>query len=232
MTTGVPPAEVQDKVQQRGSRSIGQFFVPFTTIEDYARELKKDYDSCAIVDNIVRAGTHNTGHATLQDVDGEWSAGGQRDNPWFSRVYVESSYLARGQQHRFQSYCGVALKAWVADEGALAFGQPVSAATALRVQEAHTKLGNLLAPMHDLDLRSGVLMISEGVWLPEPDETIAAAPQDRCATCGEVIYFSNESWRHKSTRRAEALKAGVGFRGRAIKELDHLADPTEKGRLV
>lgn len=226
------PAEVLEQVQQRGSRSIGQFFVPFTSIEDYARELKKDHDAKSIVDNIVRAGTHNTGHASIQDVDGEWSPGGKRDNPWFSRVYVESSYLARGQQHRFETYCGVALKAWVADEKALAYGTPISEATALRVQEAHTKLGNLLAPMKDIDLRSGVLMISEGVWLPEPDETIEAAPQERCITCDTPIYFANEAWRAKSTKRAEHLVDGHGFQGRRIKQLHHLHHPTEKDKQV
>ena len=42
-------------------------------------------------------------------VEGTWSAGGNRHNPWYSRVYVESSYIARGQQVRMERYCGVAL---------------------------------------------------------------------------------------------------------------------------
>lgn len=227
----VPAAEVQDKVQQRGSRSISQWMVPFTTLEDYAGELKKDHDAGAIIDNIVRAATHNTGHATIQDVEGKWSAGGHRDNPWYSRVYVESSYLARGQQHRFETYCGVALKSWVTDEKGVAYGRPISAATALRVQEAHRKLGNLLAPMKDIDLRSGVLMISEGVWLPDPDETIEAAPEAHCATCSALIYYSNSQWRHMETGLAEHLVDGKGRYG-AIQKLDHLADPEEVGRQI
>ena len=230
MVKQASPAELLDRTSQRGSRSIGQFFVPFTDVDDYARELKRDFEIGAIVDNIVRAGTHHAGFANQADVEGTWSAGGHRKQPWYSRVYVESSYIARGQQVRMERYCGVALVA-SAPEVAWPFGRPLSEATALLVDETHRKLANALDGL-TVDLRSGVLMIADGVWLPEPDETIAAAPQERCATCLEDIYHSNGQWRHKSTRRAEHLVDGHGLRGQPMKRLEHLADPVEKGKLV
>lgn len=227
-----PATELIDRTKQRGSQAVEQFLVPFTDMAEYLRDLKADYDAepCAIQDKIVRVST-NTSRASQEDIEGPGSAGGHRLNPWYRRVYVRCTYVARGQLVQLSRYCGVALSD-AAPEGAWDYGRPLSEASALAVQEMHTKLANVLETMRDLDVRGGGFMIADGVWLPEPDETIAAAPQERCATCDQPIYFANLQWRHKATKRAETLVDGHGLRGQLMKVLDHLADPTEKGRLV
>lgn len=116
----------------------------------------------------------------------------------------------------------------------------------------------------ELEVRGGGMFTNDGqTWQANPEAKIdRASPvvEPVCATCGEDIYFANESWRHKETHRAEEWEertctrcGGSGFQERSPalgvfgdtrcicwagghpgieRRLDHLADPSVKNRLV
>lgn len=87
---------------------------------------------------------------------------------------------------------------------------------------------------------------------PPPEKPRTAASNDEgqlCVICREEIYFANEAWRHRSTRRAEAVNVvpctGCGGAGniksvgttrlctvchgnKTQSKFDHLAEPSEE----
>lgn len=217
------PAEIRDQTHKRDA-TVSQFEVHFTNPAEWVADFKRDHE--AIGDLIVRVATVNR-RASLDEVEGRWLPGGERIAKGWMAKSVAASYLCRGQLVKLSAYCGVTLE----EDSGLRDPRGLTAATALKLRDT---LQRVLQPLEGmgLDVRGGGIYVAEGEWIAAPDEEIAAAPKDTCATCGEDIYHANEQWRHKKTKRAEALVATAkkGVAGRPVMQLHHLADPEIKDR--
>ena len=218
-------AGLRNQTRARDTQSVGQFEIKFTDAIAFVEVLRADADLGAIEDNIVWL-ARTAGSATLDQITGRWNPNGDRIIPGWRSMYVEVSYLARGQLHKGSFYCGPALI-----EASTNDARTLRTATALldmerRMQAAVGKASR----EYKLTIRGGGAMHLFDVgtpWQAHPDHPIEPVPELTCKHCGEEIYHSNEAWRHKSTGRTAATKAGVGRGSRPIQLFDHDAEPGE-----
>lgn len=225
------PTELRDRTRARDATDVRTYEVRFTDIDSFLEDLGRDAER--IEDGIVRLAVVNF-PATHEQVMGQWTSGGDRLNPLYRTKTLQVAYLVRGQLVKLQHDCGVALT----DNVAQRFGQKYADAGVERTRacaeallEAANKVQRKLEAIKGLDLRGGGLFVEDGSWRADLDHAIEQLPRSLCATCGEDIYYSNNSWRHKATGQAEHLVDGEGRYG-PIQKLDHLADPEEVGRQI
>jgi hypothetical protein len=232
-----PPAELDTISRPRDANTVTVYEIHLTDIPEFVRRLVADFKAGIIEHNEVwfaivagKASEADVMRLKHPDSTQHLESFERREAP-YQRRWVEASYFRHNRQVKVSHYCGVVL-----DQGLmtkLPGGRPLTEQCALAVQEHTRAILRAEDENKGLIVQTGAVYVADGRnWHQTPDLEIEAAPQERCASCDEIIYYANEQWRHKATKRAEALKPGVGFRGRDIKELDHLADPTEKGRLV
>lgn len=228
MTTYANDRELRTATHKRDGEPVSVYEIRFTDPSAFCDDLKADAALGAIEDNIVRLAVVNQA-ATLDQVMGKWQPGGNRILDAYRTKYVEASYLARKQLVKLSCFCGVS----VADPTITTLtdhARKLTEATALNIQSAVRKVQATLAPLRDIEVRGGGFYVQDGPWTAWPESPIEAPDELVCATCGEGIYWSNDAWRHESTRRAEAwIDDGMDGR-RPRKKLDHLADPEEAGR--
>lgn len=228
------PSELRDRTRTRDAQDVRTYEVRFTNVDAFLDDLKADAKSGAIEAGIVRLAVVNF-PASDQNVSDAFGDGfnphGDRHNHLYRTKAVQASYLCRGQLVKLTAECGIAL----ADNVAERFGQQYADAgiertrqCAERVQEVSQKLLKAVDGIDGLDVRGGGLFVEDGPWRGDADHAIEALPQERCATCQCVIYYSNHAWRSKETRRAEHLVDGRGLRGQPMKRIDHYHDPVIK----
>jgi len=220
----VNAAELREQTTARDARSVGNFEVRFTDAAAYLQTLEQDAQLGAIADSIVWL-ARTAGIATLDEVTGRWNPGGGREVESWRSMYVECSYIARGQLHKLSVYCGVARK------DAQPGGDDRSEATALRLLETERRMQTAVSKLrgeYALQVRGGGALHLHDLsspWMAHPDQSIEAVPEPVCATCKEPIHYANETWRHDSDNRAEATLAAEGWEGNPIRKLHHVASP-------
>lgn len=217
--------ELRDMTARRDVQSVGAFEVRYTDTEPFLAALQADIDAGAVEGKIVWIGVLSR-PARLEEVLGKrLGQGGERQTLWDAKL-VDCSYLARGQLHKLSAWQGVALKP--ALMGGAPKARETTQATAQRLQETLRRLQTALSRHTDYDVRGGGsahvhdLM---GAWAAGHEDTIEAPEVLLCVHCEQEIYFANKAWRHRKTRRTEALVDGRGRDGRRIKVVDHEATP-------
>lgn len=221
-------AGARSLTRTRDAVSASSLQVRHTDPGSYLLDLKADAGLDAIEDKIVRLAIVQ-GPATFEQIEApDFVPGGHRTNPWFRSKYVTSSYQARGQLVKLSAYCGVA---YVAPKTPTSFCLDKTKECALQLQETMRRVHAPLLALK-LDVRGGGVYVEDpsDTWLAHYMESIELPPLVLCATCKTEIYFSNEQWRHVDTKRAEATIPGIGFGGRPMSILHHLADPDAEGR--
>lgn len=241
-----PPAAVQDlqhashgeldaRARSRGSRVMSFHEGHVTSVAEFVRLFEADV-AAEVVENRELWYAVVDGFASEADVK---RAGGNtgnlsyfegRESPYL-RKFVEAVYFRHNKLIKVSHYCGVFLPE--EHHARLPGGVKHTEATVLAIEEASRPILRAADQHPEIELRHAAFYVSDGKdWHQSPQLDVAPAPVERCATCDELIYYANEQWRHKATGRAEALVNGRGLRGQPMKKLDHLADPTEQGRLV
>lgn len=227
----IDDAELRDATHARDAQRVGAYEVRFTDPTAFIDSLKADAALQAIEDQLVWLSI-TSGVASLDDVEGKWTPGGRRAVQTYRSRYVEASYLARGQLVKGSFFAGVA---WAEGPPPTIAARERTEATALRLQETTRQVQSALSRIAGVDVRSGGAMHIHDLqdpWAAHPQETIETPDELVCATCSQPIYFANKAWRHKASRRAEAVRDGENAVGQPMKILDHLADPAEIGRQI
>lgn len=226
--TQLSEREAADLARTRDA-SATPYATHHTDPASYIADLRADHELGAVDDGYVRLAIVAR-QASLQELYGtQWVPGGDRPSFGFSSKRVTSSYFSRGRLVTLVVYCGVSwtLKAEPRGTNAATLTQETAlklTATQARIKAAIKELG--------LQQRGGDVVIDEGVaFIPDEYETVEDGDTfgERCASCDKLIYYANNEWRHEDTKRAETTIAAVR-NGRAIRQLDHVADPTEVGR--
>jgi hypothetical protein len=213
----------EEALQQAHKRdaSVASTETRWTNPADFIEDLKADARLGAIEDGIVRLSIVNA-PATIEQVEGRWTPGGNRLNVLYLSKHVEASYRARGQLHKLSCYCGVALKDDVSNQAWIAAGRETTVATSQALQEALRKVQTALAPL-GLEVRGGGFAIPDGAWTAHPDGAIESPPTLTCTTCGIEVYWANERWRGPNGKY-EVWREVEGRYGKRH-ELDHEHNP-------
>lgn len=214
--------EARDLARTRDAQA-SPYRISHTALGSYCAELVADYAQDAIDDRIVRLAIV-AAPATLQEIYGDVSVpGGNRPSLGYSAKYVSSSYFSRGRLVALSVYCGVSYTLRDAPGQAAI---ELTKATALKLSETLNRVKGAIRQCPKLEQRGGGVYIDDGSdpWLAQYLTTIDEIPATLCATCGEEIYYANEAWRHKSTKRELVLTPD--------KQVDHVADPDQEGRKV
>jgi len=230
-------SELRDRTRTRDAQDVRTYEVRFTDVDSFLDDLERDAKRDAIEGGIVRLAVVNR-PASEQQVSDAFESGfnpnGDSHNPLYRVKTLQVAYLARGQMVKLQHDCGIALS----EGAATRFGQhyadagvEITRRCAEALLEAANKVQRKLESIDGLELRGGGLFVEDGPWKADADHAIQSLGKQTCATCGGVIYYSNNAWRHYDTGLAELLVDGRGRYG-AIKKLDHLADPEEAGRQI
>lgn len=197
----VSDSELRDQSRTRDAASTGNFEARFREAEPFIAKLKKDYALRAIADMELIVGVTGR-HATLEEAAGTWRPGGDRRVSTHWTRAVEVSYIARGRMYKFSHDCGCVPAKLETDAA-----RTLAEATGQRIKETLHKIEVVLAQMPDLDVvYGGVYHMNDAgdPWIADASWTVEAPAQLVCIVCGEDVYYANESWRHKSTRQAEA----------------------------
>jgi hypothetical protein len=222
-------AELRNQTRRRDAQEVTAFEVRFTEPSSYLDVLREDHGTLAAVADEIVWLARTSSVASLRDLYApRWVPGGDREAPDWRRVYVECSYLARGQLNRLACYCGCALRDPDGSDGR-------TAATAARVLEVERQLQTALSKLKGIRVRGGGalhLHDYDGDWHPAPEDGIEAIETVLCADCQEEIYYANLQWRHKKTGRAEVEIEGPRRGSRTTTRLHHLASPDEEGKQV
>lgn len=216
-------AESKDLARTRDAQA-SPYRVSYTDPASYCADLAADFAADAIDDKIVRLAIV-AAPATLQQVYGSIPVpGGNRPSIGFSTKYVSSSYFSRGRLVALSVYCGVSYVGSDSSPGKVALD--LTKATALRLSETLNRVKESIKGCPGLEQRGGGVYIDDGAdpWLAQYLTQIETPPMEHCATCGEEIYWSNQDWRHSSTKRAEVM-VDIVKNGRTVKNVDHVADP-------
>lgn len=250
MNQAPPAAEVKDlqhashgeldaRARSRGSRVMSFHEGHITSVDEFVRLFEADAKAGAIennevwyavVDGLASEGdvmrampSTGAGHRGAPSFD-------NRESPYL-RKFVEAVYFRHNKLIKVSRYCGVVLPEELHQR--LPGGVKLTEATVLAIEEASRPILRALDAHPEIQLRHAAFYVSDGKdWHQAPRLDIAPAPQERCITCDAEIYWANEAWRAKSTRRAEHLVNGKGLRGQPMKRLHHLHDPQIKDRLV
>ncbi len=182
----------QEQTHKRDA-SVASDETHWTNPVDFIADLEADARIGSIEDNLVRLAIINA-TATVEQVEGGWTPGGDRKVRTYLSKHVEASYRARGSLHKLSCYCGVALKDNVTDPRWIEAGMAVTEETGKALQAALRKIQTALHPL-GLDVRGGGFAIPDGHWTAHPDGAIEAPPTLRCAMCEIEIYHSNGHWR-------------------------------------
>lgn len=184
------------------------FEVHFTFATDFLAEFVRDADKRpdafyadsegkpAIVDDIVRLAIRY-GPAVLAQVDPTRSYD-HRVAANHRSVYVEASYIARGQLVKLSQYVGLETRDEPAPD------------TKTKMQDVLRQLQQSFATRPHIEVRGGAFFVEEGIWQARPDGTgdiVTPAPQV-CATCRTSIYFANDAWRHKESLTIPGSRPG------------------------
>lgn len=215
--------EAQELAHKRDA-SVSSTETRWTNPADFIADLKRDAESGAIEDRLVRLAIVNA-TATVEQVEDRWTPGGLRPNLTYLSKHVEASYVARGSLHKLSCYCGVALKESVTNPLWLEAGKAKTDATAKAVQAALRKVQAALVPL-GLEVRGGRFYVADGAWTAHPDGAIEAPPELTCAVCGVAIHWANEAWRDDHMRSEVYVDMGLRPGTRMPrKRLDHTHGP-------
>jgi hypothetical protein len=185
-------AEIKEQTKPRDARSVAASEVRTTDITSAIQWLQADAAAGNVEDNLVWL-ARTAGPATVEQVLGHWAPGGDREAHGWQALYVELSWLARGQLHKLSSYCGIAARDGREGE--------ISQKTALRLRETEHRLQAVLSQLrkdHAIVVRGGGAMHLHDIdqpWQAHPDELIQPPATDTCAVCSEPIHYSNGQWR-------------------------------------
>jgi hypothetical protein len=227
--TSLSPSELRDATANRGAQVVGHFVTQMTDPDAWIEALKLDADD--ITDNDVWL-ADSSGEATIAEGEGHYVTGGDRKSERYQRKYFEASYLCRGQIRKLSHFCGVV---WF-DGPAQGAALERSTATGAKLTGVRNKVETALSPYTGLRKRYGGSLAYHNVeqgWQAHPGQAIEVPQEMTCATCAEVIYHSNNAWRHKGSGRAEVNISRPGRDGRtAVLALHHLASPDEVGKQI
>ena len=216
--------DLQEQTHKRDA-SVASTETRWTNPADFISDLKADAENGAIEDNLVRLAIINA-TATVEQVAGRWTPGGQRPVLTYLAKHVEASYRARGSLHKLSCYCGVALKDNVTEPQWIAAGMAATEATGKALQQALRKVQTALAPL-GLEVRGGGFAIPDGAWTAHPDGAIEAPPALTCAVCDVALHWSNGHWRDDDAKYEVWLDAGLdGIRPKKRLEHEHSPEAT------
>jgi hypothetical protein len=199
--------------------SVSSTETHWTNPTDFVEDLKRDASIGAIEDNLVRLAIINA-TATVEQIEGVWTPGGQRPVLTYQSKHVEASYVARGSLHKLSCYCGVALKDNVTNPAWIEAGKERPEATGKALQQALRKVQAAIDPL-GLDVRGGRFYVPDGPWTSHPDGAIETPPTLTCAVCGVDIYWANNAWRGPNGKAEVWVDDGVSYDRRPKKRLDH-----------
>lgn len=216
-------AGLRNQTRTRDAQSVAATEVRFTDRVSFLEVFEWDAGKDAIEDGLVWL-SRTSGTARIRDFEPERPFDG-REAYGFRTLYVECSYLARGQLHKGSFFCGVAK---VNDAGEDA----TTKETALRLLETERAMQAAVSRMrkaHDLTILGGGALHLHDIgtpWQASPEESIEKIDEPVCATCRERIHYSNNAWRHTSTGRTEVTKPQMKGK-RTVQLWDHDAEPAE-----
>lgn len=223
-----------DTLSEAGARSLTRardaadssvYEVRHTDPASYLDDLAADVNIGAVVDSFVRLAIVSSPATMQQITPDEFIPSGGRLNPWFRSKFVVSSYQARGQLVKLSAYCGIA---FVGKHAPSPFALEATKKCALALQETMRRVHVPLMKL-GLDIRGGGVYVEDpnDPWLGNFMSTIELPPVVVCLHCDKEIYFANEAWRHRDTKRAMATRPSTSATGRPVQVFDHDAAPRE-----
>lgn len=216
-------AGLRNQTRTRDAQSVAATEVRFTDRVAFLEVFEHDARSKLIEDGIVWL-ARTSGTARVRDLEPDRPFDG-RECYGFRNLFVECSYLARGQLHKGSFYCGAYKEN---DQG----GDAGTLETALRGAETERAMQAAVSRLRrecNLTVFGGGALHLHDIgepWQASPDASIEKVDEPVCATCKEPIHYSNDAWRHTSTGRAQVTRPQMK-NGRVVQLWDHDAEPAE-----
>lgn len=241
-------SEINDQTQ-REEANVGPLGSRGTDPEAFITRALRDARNHAIDDDEICIAVVG-GMATIREVEGCWSAGGERLNTLYVRRVVEASYFKRGKLIKLSVYCGVTLRKDVTEPEYIAAGLELASRCADAIRETGGKLRRRLGALQDLGIEivnGHSNVIDEAMWSAGPESLIEPLEDVVCASCATPIRWFHDAWRHEggraeaydevpcprcggsrddNGRRCRSCMASPGIR----LVLNHVADPEEAGK--